>query len=52
MSRPNILWIMTDEQRPDTLGCYDQPWAKTPHLDRLADRGVRFETAVCQSPIC
>lgn len=52
MTTPNILWIMTDEQRPDTLGCYGSPWAKTPHLDALADRGVRFETAVCQSPIC
>ncbi|MCC7409465.1 MAG: sulfatase-like hydrolase/transferase, partial [Phycisphaeraceae bacterium] len=51
-TRPNILWIQTDEQRPDSLGCYGSPWAKTPNLDELAARGVTFRRAFCQSPIC
>ncbi len=51
-SRPNILWIQTDEQRPDSLGCYGSAWAKTPNLDELASRGVVFRNAVCQSPVC
>ncbi len=49
---PNILWIMTDEQRTDTLGCYGNPWAKSPNLDRLASSGVTFRNAFVQSPIC
>ena len=41
-SRPNIVWIMFDDGRADALGCYGRPWAKTPHIDRLARDGVRF----------
>jgi len=48
---PNILWIQTDEQRPDSLGCYGSGWAKTPNLDELAERGVTFRRAFCQSPV-
>lgn len=51
-ARPNILWIMLDDCRPDALSCYGQPWAKTPNFDRVAAEGVRFETAVVQCPIC
>ncbi len=50
--RPNILWIMTDEQRTDSLGCYGSAWAKTPNLDALAANGVRFDHGYCQSPVC
>lgn len=42
-SRPNILWICTDSQRWDTLGCYGNPLVHTPHLDALAESGVVFE---------
>ena len=49
---PNILWIQTDEQRPDSLGCYGSSWAKTPNLDALAQRGTLFRNCVCQSPVC
>ncbi len=49
---PNILWICTDQQRWDTLGCYGNKAVKTPNLDRLAARGVLFESAYCQSPVC
>jgi arylsulfatase len=50
--RPNILWICTDQQRSDTLGCYGNEWVTTPHIDRLAAEGALFENAFVQSPIC
>lgn len=50
--RPNILWLMTDEQRCDSLGCYGRPWTRTPHLDRLAREGVVFENALTPAPVC
>lgn len=49
---PNILWICTDQQRWDTLGCYGNDAVQTPNLDRLAGRGTLFESAYCQSPVC
>ena len=49
---PNILWIMMDDLRPDALGCYGTPWARTPHLDALAERGVLFERAYAQNVVC
>ena len=52
MSRPNILWICSDQQRWDTLGCYGNAWVHTPHIDQLAGGGVRFENCFSQSPIC
>ena len=52
MPRPNILWILTDEQRADSLGCYGSAWAHTPCLDGLATRGVRFRSAYTPSPVC
>jgi arylsulfatase A-like enzyme len=51
-NRPNVLWLMTDEQRTDSLGCYGSAWARTPTLDRLDAEGVRFETALTPAPIC
>ena len=50
--RPNILWICTDQQRADLLGCYGSSAARTPNLDALAAGGVTFTNAYCQSPIC
>jgi len=51
-ARPNILWIMLDDCRPDALSCYGQPWARTPNMDRVAAEGARFAAAVTQCPIC
>lgn len=48
----NILWICTDQQRYDTLGCYGNPYVRTPSLDRLAEMGTRYTRAYCQSPVC
>jgi arylsulfatase A-like enzyme len=49
---PNVLWICTDQQRFDTLGCYENPYIDTPNLDKLAGEGILFEKAYCQSPVC
>ena len=45
--RPNILLIYTDDHSYRTIGCYPQayPWVKTPNIDALAEKGVRFEYA-------
>ncbi|MFW5894012.1 MAG: sulfatase [Verrucomicrobiota bacterium] len=50
--KPNILWITTDQQRYDTLGCCGNPFVNTPNLDRLAAEGVLFDNAFCQSTVC
>ncbi|KZX98474.1 MULTISPECIES: sulfatase-like hydrolase/transferase [unclassified Sulfitobacter] len=52
MPKPNILFIMYDQLRADYLGCYGHPTIDTPAMDALAARGVRFERAYCQSPVC
>ena len=48
----NILFIMCDQLRYDYLSCYGHPHLHTPNIDALAARGVRFENAYVQSPIC
>ena len=48
----NVLFIMCDQLRVDYLGCYGHPHLKTPNIDALAARGVRFSRAYVQSPIC
>lgn len=50
--RPNILILMTDQQRADCLSCAGHPVVKTPHMDRLAAEGVRFSQAYTTSPVC
>jgi uncharacterized sulfatase len=47
----NVLLIVVDDLR-DTLGCYGNTQVKTPNIDRLAERGVRFERAYVQYPVC
>ena len=50
--RPNFLFIITDMQRRDSLGCYGNPVCRTPHLDRLAEEGVRFDNAFSANVVC
>lgn len=48
----NILFIMADQLRWDHLSCYGHPHLHTPNIDRLAQKGVRFDRAYVQSPVC
>lgn len=50
--KPNILIIMTDQQRLDSLGCYGSDFAKTPHIDALAEQSVVFDNCYVQNPFC
>jgi arylsulfatase A-like enzyme len=50
--KKNVLWIMCDQLRHDYLGCTGHPTLKTPNIDAMARRGVRFSNAYVQSPIC
>lgn len=52
MDRPNIILIMTDQQRADTIGALGAPWMHTPHLDRLAKEGAAFTECFVTSPVC
>jgi len=51
-ARPNFLFILTDDQRFDTLGCAGNPIIRTPNIDRLAGEGIRFDRAFATTPIC
>ncbi|MFP3896434.1 MAG: sulfatase-like hydrolase/transferase [Anaerolineales bacterium] len=51
-ARKNILLIVTDQQRRDTLGCYGAPTCRTPHIDGLAEGGVCFDAAYTPTSPC
>ena len=50
--RPNFLFIVTDQQRADHLGCYGNPVLRTPNIDALAGTGTRFDRFYVASPTC
>jgi len=52
MEKPNIIFIFSDQQRADTMGCYGQELDISPNLDRLADEGVLFRDAFTAQPVC
>lgn len=50
--RPNFILFVTDQHRADHLGCYGHPVLRTPAIDGLARRGIRFEACHVASPVC
>ncbi len=52
MKKPNILLIVTDDQRHDTIRALGNPYIHTPNLDKLVQNGFAFEKQFCTTPIC
>ena len=50
--KPNILILMTDQQRADSMGCSGNPIIRTPNIDNIANQGVRFDSTYTVSPLC
>ncbi|MGM0486201.1 MAG: sulfatase family protein [Planctomycetota bacterium] len=50
--RPNVLFILTDQQSATMMSCTGNPWLKTPAMDYMAANGVRFERAYATNPVC
>ena len=50
--KPNILFIITDQQHARMMSCAGNKWLKTPALDALAEDGIRFEKAYSANPVC
>ena len=51
-AQPNIIFLFADDQRADTLGCMGNKIIQTPHIDKLAERGVTFDNAFVTTAIC
>ncbi len=52
MSKPNVILCQCDQLRAFEVGCYGNTVIRTPHIDRLAGRGARFDLAVTNNPVC
>ena len=52
MSKPNIIFYFSDQQRADSAGCYGQKLPVTPNLDKIADEGTLFKNAFSCQPVC
>jgi choline-sulfatase len=50
--RPNIIFVLTDDQGAWALGCAGNPEVQTPRIDALARQGIRFDDFFCTSPVC
>ena len=50
--RPNIVFVITDDQRWDAMSCAGHPFLKTPNMDRLAHEGAMFQNAFVTTPLC
>ena len=51
VDRPNVLWITIEDWSPD-LSCYGTKGIHTPHVDKLASEGIRYQNAFTTSPVC
>jgi arylsulfatase A-like enzyme len=49
---PNVVFIMTDDQRQDAMSAYGNPVLRTPHMDRIAAEGIRFDRAFVTNALC
>jgi len=52
MKKPNLLWIITDQQSANMMSCMGNQYVKTPNMDYLARKGILFENAYCTNPVC
>ena len=52
MNPTNLLFLCSNEHQRGAAGCYGNPIVQTPHMDALANRGVRFDNAYTNCPIC
>ena len=52
LKKPNIIYILADDMGYGDLGCYGQRTLKTPHLDQMAQEGIRFTQHYAGSPVC
>jgi len=50
--RPNIIFLFTDDQRDNTLSSMGHPWVRTPNLDQLLSKGIRFSNTYSAEPTC
>jgi N-acetylglucosamine-6-sulfatase len=50
--RPNVVFVITDDQRWDAVGCAGHPFIKTPNMDRIAREGAMFTNAFVTTPLC
>ncbi len=51
-TKPNVLFIMTDQQSFHMMSCAGNKWLSTPNMDKLASRGYRFDKSYCVNPVC
>ncbi|NOZ22286.1 MAG: sulfatase-like hydrolase/transferase, partial [Planctomycetes bacterium] len=50
--KPNVLFIISDQHRHDYMGCAGADFIRTPNMDRIAERGVRFTQCTTNCPVC
>jgi choline-sulfatase len=52
VSQPNVIVVLVDQLRSFEVGCYGNETVRTPHIDRLAEKGYRFELGITNNPVC
>ena len=52
LKKPNIIFILTDQQSATMMSCTGNPWLNTPAMDYIAENGIRFERAYATNPVC
>ena len=50
--KPNLIFIMSDQQRFDTISCYGNDWINTPNLNKLSEESFVFKNAYVTQPVC